>query len=241
MKTTSTTQQKDISGSYVTPDGKAHIDFGITYRNGYAEFHASGHFDGSAGQCIDEIESSPYGVHKEIAQLAQNWRFYHLKQVNQKVVEWCREFAAKHPARSFYHAQADQFLTTNGLKMRVTLSDSRAAAWQPAGHHYRVCLWRINDRRSYTKPKEGASKLTFDFWGSIADAEKGIHPHAYDVLACLSSDAYCPDTFSDWRSEYGEDADSLKALQTFRRCSAFAKRLQSFFTAAELDQLAEIR
>jgi len=39
MKTTNT---EDISGSYKTPDGKAQIDFGITYRNGYVKTISSG-------------------------------------------------------------------------------------------------------------------------------------------------------------------------------------------------------
>lgn len=75
--------------------------------------------------------------------------------------------------------------------------------------------------------------------GSGVDPEP-IHPSAYDVLACISSDAYCAETFKDFCGEYGYERDSIKALQTFRRCSAFAKRLRAFFTAEELSQLSEI-
>jgi hypothetical protein len=79
----------------------------------------------------------------------------------------------------------------------------------------------------------------FDFWASIADA--GILTvSAYDVLACISGDANCPDTFENFCAEYGYEGDSIKALQTFRRCSAFAKRLNAFFTPGELEKLAEI-
>jgi hypothetical protein len=60
------------------------------------------------------------------------------------------------------------------------------------------------------------------------------------VLACISGDAYTPETFADFCAEYGYESDSIKSLQTFRRCSAFAKRLRAFFTGAELEQLQEI-
>lgn len=65
-------------------------------------------------------------------------------------------------------------------------------------------------------------------------------PSAYDVLACISSDAYTPETFTDFCAEYGYEADSIKALQSYRRRDRFAKRLQAFFTADELEQLSEI-
>jgi hypothetical protein len=131
-----------------------------------------------------------------------------------------------------YDQQAEHFLTSNGVKFRATLSDTKAPAWSDGGkhgHHYRVTL---------SKP---TARLTFDFWSSIADAEKGIKTVSpYSVLACISGDAYTPETFADFCGEFGYESDSIKALQTFRRCSAFAKRLQAFFTESELEQLQEI-
>ena len=148
-----------------------------------------------------------------------------------------------------YEKQAQDFLTKHGIKFRATLSDSKVAPWTPISdrlngnttpHHYRVTLSR---QPFYylkgTKPQQ--SRLAFDFWGSIADAKKGKHPSAYDVLACISGDVHCAETFADFCSEFGEDEDSIKALQTFRRCSAFAKRLRAFFTAQEIDDLSEIQ
>lgn len=66
------------------------------------------------------------------------------------------------------------------------------------------------------------------------------HPSAYDILTCVNSDSSCPDTFADFCSEYGYDTDSIKAEQTFKRASGFAKRIRAFFTAAELESLSEI-
>lgn len=208
------------------------------------------------------------------------------------------------PVKSEYDTQAEAFLTDHGLKFRATLSDSKTPAWaddEKHGHHYRVT---ISHKADVPRESPGASRrLTFDFWGSIADAEKlatatrrkkeltesiknaeyhlspiqahgfprnellsqdaankrehladlkarlaGVekdaqdaHPSAYDVLACISSDACAPETFADFCDVYGYERDSIKALQTFRRASAFAKRLRQFFTEAELSALTEIR
>lgn len=67
------------------------------------------------------------------------------------------------------------------------------------------------------------------------------HPSAYDVLACISSDIHCEESFADFCSDFGYETDSIKAKQTHGRCLAFSKRLRAFFTPSELEQLAEIQ
>lgn len=169
---------------------------------------------------------------------------------------------------SQYDQQAEKFLSDNVIKFRATLSDTKTApgkaAGEKCGHHYRVTLSGKIHNKSGRVPyslQMLPRRLTFDFWGGIADAEKMAefkrttppamypagrpdlmpgHPTAYDVLACISSDVNCPETFADFCSECGDSEDSIKAPQAFRRCSAFAKRLQAFFTTAELEQLSEI-
>lgn len=115
--------------------------------------------------------------------------------------------------------------------MRVTLSDSKPAHWSPAGHHYRVTL------SSGKRP----GRLTFDFWGSVADKEAKQEPTTYDVLACLSSDVQAPKTFKDYCSEYGGNEDDTEAVQTFRRLHRFAEKLREFFSAGEIAELGEIQ
>jgi hypothetical protein len=149
---------------------------------------------------------------------------------------------------SQYDQQATDFLTKYGIKFRATLSNSKTTPWNEDGedrNHYRITL----SRPARLGKVEGASlpmlmpsaRLVFDFWGSIADARENKHPSAYDVLACISSDAYTPETFADFCAEYGYESGSIKALQKFRRCSTFAKRLRAFFTESELSDLAEIQ
>lgn len=130
-----------------------------------------------------------------------------------------------------YDKQATEFLSRHGLKLRITLSDSKPAPWEDdKGYrpHYRVTL-------------SGAGRrMTFDFWGSLNDGAAGTHPSEYSVLACISSDLGCPESFDDFCAEYGYEEDSRKALQTFRRADRFARRLRDFLTSEEQDNLAEI-
>lgn len=141
-----------------------------------------------------------------------------------------------------YNKQAEDFLTKHGIKFRATLSDTKPAPWHDegashGGHHYRVTLSKSHyDGVAFPK------RLAFDFWGSIADQSADKREiTAYDVLACISGDVHCAETFKDFCADFGYEEDSIKALQTFRRCSAFSKRLRAFFTEKEIEELSEIQ
>jgi hypothetical protein len=126
--------------------------------------------------------------------------------------------------------QSAEFLERNGIACRITLSDSKPAQWEPAGHHYRVTL-----------SKKGRQRLAFDYWGSAADASAGKEPTPHSVLSCIASDIYTPETFEEYCSEYGDDPDSRKALQTFNRAHRHAVKLREFFTDAERNELQTLR
>lgn len=131
-----------------------------------------------------------------------------------------------------YGQQAETFLTIHGLQFRATLKNTKPAPWADDTRyrpHYRVTISRPGKR------------LSFDFWNSVDAGRTGKPLTAYDVLACISSDAYTPDTFEEFCADYGYDTDSRKAHATFRRASAFAKRIRAFFTAEELKALSEIQ
>lgn len=171
---------------------------------------------------------------------------------------------------SEYTKQATDFLSRNGLKFRATEypTDAQdAPEWAVArdskpiqtkagpmthGLRYRVTIWR-----------EGKSgKLAFDYWGSIASREaiawaehlghgslnskerralSESRPTAYDVLACISGDQNCADTFAEFCGDMGYDTDSISARKLWKRCSKFAKQIRAFFSESELTELAEIQ
>jgi hypothetical protein len=176
-----------------------------------------------------ENRSDPI-THKLLYRYGERWLF---SPIPAEVVEQIKGWAAADNTggQSHYDARAREFLSKHGIKLRITLSDSKPARWEPAGHHYRITLSR----------KNGAGRLAFDFWGSVNDAEAGKDPGAYDVLSCIGSDLFTPETFEDYCSEYGEEQDSRKALQTFNRAHEHAERLRAFFTdETEREELGEI-
>lgn len=134
--------------------------------------------------------------------------------------------------RPLYEDKATDWLRDHGLKMRLTLSNTKPAPWETAGDHYRITL-----SREATK----GARLVFDFWGSQNDMIERRKLRPYSVLACLSSDVHTPETFEDFCAEFGETEDNRRALQTFRRADRFARRLRAFLTEEEIKTLSEIR
>ena len=140
-----------------------------------------------------------------------------------------------------YDKQATDFLEKYKIRFSAKPGTNAAPPWaEPGKAHGKQ--WRI--RLSGQTPMEkslqvGLRAVTFPFWNSIAAGSE--EPSAYDVLACISGDVNCPDTFKDFCSEYGYDEDSRKAEQTFKRCRALAVKLQEFFTEQEQTDLQEIQ
>jgi len=132
-----------------------------------------------------------------------------------------------------YEQSAQDFCARNHIGIRIALKDSKLPDWDDGSFRHHYCV-------SLNKPNRKVP-LRFDFWGSVNDANEGKHPTAYGVLACISSDAFCPDTFADFCSEYGYDEDSRKAEKLFAKCARFGLQLREFFTMNELEELAEIR
>jgi hypothetical protein len=142
---------------------------------------------------------------------------------------------------SEYEKQAEEFLRRFGLRFRAVERNEKEPEWAEGGrfgNHYRVTISRRGDYVG----NEGLTpkRISFDFWGSLADQQSGEDITAYDVLANISGDIYCPDDFEEFCSEYGYEEDSRKAEATFRRVATFSRRLREFFTPAEQKALSEI-
>lgn len=137
---------------------------------------------------------------------------------------------------SAYEANARRVAKAIGLTVSATLATpEKCPQWSRDngkrcdhihGRHYRVTLARTDQRR----------RLTFDFWNSRADADKGIEPGYYDVLACVSSDM----SMSTDPDEIAEELGPMRPSQAIA-AAKFAERLQAFFTEGERERLAEIQ
>ena len=132
-----------------------------------------------------------------------------------------------------YQQQAADFLAKYGITFSAKLANTKTPSWKDDSrpvNHFIVTL------------KQGKKRVSFDFFDSINNYEKGIKElNAYSVLACCSSEIYCPDTFKDFCDEFGYDYDSRKAEKTFKSLKKFSNKLQKFFSSKEMrDSLSEI-
>jgi hypothetical protein len=144
---------------------------------------------------------------------------------------------------SSYEQTALDFLVRNGIAFaakpaKVQTPPAWAEKDRDHGIKYRVTLSR-KVRPGGVNPVS-ARPVSFQFWDSISAREKGEALTAYGVLACISGDVHCPDTFAEFCGEFGYDTDSRKAFATFKRCAALAVRLRAFFTETERAELSEI-
>lgn len=223
------------SGAYITPDHKAQIDWKITRRgDGKPYFTATGNFDGSGGQCLESIAEA-YPKDKSVMRLVKLWRLHHLNCIGEDTASALSvTLPDNSDGLSFYDRQAKNFVEKNHLTVRITKSNTKTANWSPSGHHYCITISRNEHGR-----------LAFDYWGSVQNKWDGKALSFYDVLTCVSASIYCPETLEDFCSEYGykmktkEDAKCI--TKTFRESFGFSCRIRSFFTPAELEQLAEIQ
>ena len=136
--------------------------------------------------------------------------------------------------------EAQAFLDRHGIAFKAVFADSTCPPWSGK----KSCDHIHGDRYTITLVKgadPGAPRLTFDFWNSKNDKKAGKQPTPYDVLASISGDYHCPDTFEEFCSEYGYDEDSRSAEATFKRCRDLSGRLRSFFTEQQAQELQEIQ
>jgi hypothetical protein len=141
---------------------------------------------------------------------------------------------------SEYEEQAQAFLKKYGLTLSIRRGANRCPPWDDASHthgdHYGVTIASAPARRGRNPGNPSAMSVSFSFWNSLQDRVIGKSPSAYDILACMASDAHSPTDPDEVAEEYGEIKPST-ALAVATR----AKELQAFFTEQELDALAEIQ
>lgn len=138
--------------------------------------------------------------------------------------------------RTDYEKQVTDFLDRFQLRFGATF-----AGWacprlcdggekSEGGHaleHMHGPRWLIGIARAQTNASIQPPALAFDFWSSYTDSHEkhrgraylgffrlnngGKRPTPYSVLASISGDIHCPDSFADFCAEYGYDEDSRKA------------------------------
>ena len=138
--------------------------------------------------------------------------------------------------RNEYEEQAEQFLTQYGLVIRTAFKGDKCPAWEEGTLHIHGDRYRVTIQRELVTGSIPFNSISFDFWNSKNDKDKGIRPTGYDILSTVSSDAFSPTDPDEIVAEYGD----MKPSQA-TAAARFAKRLQAFFTEEELEALSEIQ
>ena len=129
-----------------------------------------------------------------------------------------------------YNKQATDLLEKFGVKVEYTALGSEVSNINPKRKNYRYIARFIRPGKT----------VEFDFHGSISNYEKNIKRiYAYDILASLTK--YNPGMFSNFCMEYGYDEDSRKAFSTYEAVCEEWKKVSSFFSASEIEELREVR
>lgn len=137
-----------------------------------------------------------------------------------------------------YQKQAEQFLADTKTELEILKAiPQKKPLWHKEGekHGINYSITLKNNKHSYT----------FDFWGSIADAEKiyngnytNTKPKAYEILACIYP---YYGTFKDFCDDFGYSDDSILAEKTYYVVLEQTKELNKLFTEQELEKLQEIQ
>lgn len=141
--------------------------------------------------------------------------------------------ANKEGGMSQYHKQATEFLAKHNLAVDIRRTEVQTSpSWnrgKPHGMRYWVTVYSIPG--SVRAPSE----LSFEFWDSVNNKQRGLKPHAYDILTSLSSAMSSPDTADGVYAEFGD----MKPSQC-QEIADFGRKVREFFSADEMTDLSEI-
>lgn len=100
------------------------------------------------------------------------------------------------------------------ISATVTYGGTVPEGWTPGTNPWKVTL------------RKGRKRLTVPFFtGPGCSGE----PTAADVLSCIVSDVNAGEqTFKGFCSDFGYDADSRKAEQTYKACAKIAPKVRAF-------------
>ncbi len=143
-----------------------------------------------------------------------------------------------------YNEQAEKFLVDTNTTLEIVKAVPQKSPLWASTKNILAIDHGINYYCILKNPKH---TFGFDYWGSIADAEKirhgeghGTKPSAYDILACLGVNMGDVN-FDEFCDNFGYDTDSITAEKTFKACKEEYRNLVLLFNQSELEKLSEIQ
>jgi len=87
------------------------------------------------------------------------------------------------------------------------------------------------------------NSVKFTYGDSLADTHDDLKPKKRDILEIITSDFfytkdYYP-TFGDFAKEMGLSEDSIKGLETYKKCLVQGEKLHKVFSENEINNLRE--
>jgi hypothetical protein len=168
-----------------------------------------------------------------------------------------------------YEKHANELIQSFGVEFRAVLvGDDCPAFCEDAEHDRDMDKVNVFPRKTHIHGKHyrctfsgpGRGHLAVDFWNSYADEELNalgskayrlgksyLHgymgknrrlPKSYDVLACIQKND--PGSFENFCRDFGYDSDSCRAEEVYRAVVKEWRKVEKFFTAAELEKLQEV-
>lgn len=135
-----------------------------------------------------------------------------------------------------YHKQAEDFLAKHGIAFSACCTGDEQSRALPTRRNYVYCA----TFERFDEKTQRMVSVSFDFHRSVADYESNKKRlPAYDVVSSLTK--YNPGMFSDFCSDYGYDEDSRKAFTAYGEVCAEWRKVSSFFSAAEIEEMQEIQ
>jgi hypothetical protein len=135
-----------------------------------------------------------------------------------------------------YHKQAEDFLAKYGIAFSAHCTGYEQSRVLPTRRNYVYCA----TFERFDKKTQRMISVSFDFHGCFAHYESNKkHLPAYYVVSSLTK--YNPGMFSDFCFEYDYDEDSRKAFSTYEDVCEEWKKVSSFFSAAEIEEMQEIQ
>lgn len=117
-----------------------------------------------------------------------------------------------------YELQAKKFLKNTNTKMSITYVDcSIPKNWNDGQYHnrYRISIKRNNQ------------SMSFYFYDSVFNTQKGNRPTSYDVLSCLEKYEVSSDT-QDFAKDFGYEINNKEDYKRVKKiCNAVNKEYKN--------------
>lgn len=121
--------------------------------------------------------------------------------------------------------------TFKNFEVKASYKGNKKAEWGDNFNNHMVKVTNLETKQS----------ITFEFWASISNPELSTEYDVLNAFHCFVSDAIAgQETFENFCSEFGYDADSRQAEKIHRKCKKQFSKLEKIYDGDIYDLLNEL-